>query len=376
MKEKKDGLELPVEKNHSQFEKLKGFRGQIWEKTKGILEKLNVRFSDKEMENLALERIKDLKNKNEDYLFLDVDVERNGEILNLRTVGQIDKNYDPNREKNYDEWDLNTQEEGERWLNREILVNEKIHRFFKGDRIMADSLVDADRRPENGNMFFLKKTKEQTLDAEQYGETEGRALARTLLSLQNNLDSTGMVKEIMEEEEIETKLEMEQRVFEDYFDHFGGYMDDCAGILNDIDDEELAENIRNKMLDYQEIIESCQMEEDEHSLVHGNVNFDTVIYEDGKAYLSDWRRAGTTQNRELSLVYDLGDILNEATERLETPEQIDSFINGIISEIQECYKDEPEKGEAVINLAKLRSFSMTVNENEIAKKHIESIIKK
>lgn len=365
--------ELSESKKYSHFEKLEGFQAKLGGKVKNLLERLNAVFSSEDMENEAVERIEDIEEGSEECLFLDTEIERNGEVFNLRTVAQMEDDYDPNREKNYNEWDLTLQEEAERWLNREILVNEKIHKFFSGDRITADSLMDADRNSKNGNMFILKKTKERIIEIEEYGNIEGRALVRTLLSLQQDLDGSGMVKEIMDEEGIKTKLEMEQKVFEDYFDNFQGYMDDCKNILGGVDDHKLAEDIKNKMLSYGDIIRSCQMKKDEYSLVHGNVNFDTVVYEDGRAYLSDWRRAGTTQNRELSLIYDLGDIFNEAIERLETREQVDDFIGGVVAGIEEHYQDEPPKAEAVVNLAKLRSFSMTFNDNDIAKDHIKSI---
>lgn len=315
-----------------------------------------------EAEKSAVAAIKEARDKSEDYKFLDVKIERAGERLDLRIFAQIDPKHDPDRKKNYDNWDLTPQEEAERWLNREILVNEKIRKFSAGADFSADEIVDANREPKAGAMFLLKRTGEQARVVGMYGEAEGRALAKTLLDMQSGLDATGMIKEIMEENGIETKLEMERKIFEDYFDHFDGYMDNSKVILEELGDEELAERIEGRMEQHREAIESRQLGEDEYSLVHGNVNFDTVKYsKDGRVSLSDWQLAGKTQNKGLSLVYDLGNVFQEAVEKFDDLRKAGQFIGGIEAEIRARYQDSPDMAEAIISLAKLRSFAMILN---------------
>ena len=169
-------------------------------------------------------------------------MERGGENLRLRFIGQVDTKYDPDREKDYATWDLTPREEAERWLNREILVGEKINKFFSAGTISADSLVEYNRSRRVGEMFLLKKIKSAEKETEEYGEAEGRLLGQTLINLQTGLNATAMIKEIMVENGIKTKLEMEQRIFEDYFDNFDGYMDNSRVILGDLNNEDIKEN--------------------------------------------------------------------------------------------------------------------------------------
>lgn len=345
-------------------EKLKGFHKELWERAQNVFERAGLSIpADKEQE--IVERIQGVENKNEEDKFLNFEVERGGEELNLRLVAQIDKKYDPDRKKNYDKWDLTPEEEAVRWLQREIHVGRKFNKFFKGESVMADEEVEANPNPNQRAIFLLKRVKGQEKAPEEYGEVEGQALARTLLSMQDNLDATAMIKEIMAEEGIETKLEMEQKVLEDYFDHFAGYMENSRAILGDLDDEELAKIIEEKMESYRETIEGRQLNEDEYGFVHGQVNLETVRFSpDGRALLSDWQMAGKTQNRELSIVYDLGNIYNDAVERFASVKQMEEFIRGTETAIREHYQEDTETAEAIINLAKLRSFSMILNEVE------------
>ncbi len=366
-----NGESLEGEESVRPSEKLKGFRKKLWEKTRTIFSRIGIEKvggTSLEAEEDIVSKIGEIRNKNEDDKFLDLEISKDGENLGLRTVAQIDSKYNPDRVKNYNEWDLTPQEEAERWLNREILVGEKLDKFTIGESVSADELVDANRDPKQGEIFLLKRTKEQAGQQDEYGESEGRALAKSLLDMQKNLRATEMVREIMTEEGIENKLEMEQKIFEDYFDHFDGYMDNSKVILEELDDEDLAGRIEKRMEEFRVVIEEVQLGEDEYSFVHGNVNFDTVRYpEDGRAYLSDWQRAGKTQNKALSLVYDLGNALQEAIEKLESA-KAKAFILGVESELKFQYQDNRKLGLAIINLAKLRSFSMIVNDLEDDKK--------
>jgi len=356
------GGDNEVEKKPSQFEKLKGYHKDLSEKFLSLLKKLNIKVAELNDLDYIGERVEDLENDNEDCKFLDLEVQKQDKNLSLRTVAQIDPNHDANRKKNYNEWDLTPQEETERWLNREILVAEKISKFYQGDEvILADTVIESSRDFEGGGAFVLKEIRNQERDWEDYSENEGRALARALINLQDNLQATEMVNEIMAEEGIKTKLELEQKIFEDYFDHFDGYMENSECILNDLGDDELAEKFRLKMEGFRGVIEDKQLKEGEYSLSHGGINLESVIYsQDAKqAFLSDWQRPGTTQNRELSLIYDLGDAMQDALEKLDFS-QAQEFIQGLENEIKSAY--DSDVSEAVISLTKLRSFSMILND--------------
>lgn len=367
----------PLERNVPRpGEKLKvPFKVVLWKRAQALLQRFGIDLSGQnnmDLEKETVEQIRGIRNKEEDDKFLDIDLDRSGERQTMRMIAQVDPKYDPDREKDYDDWDLTPEEEARRWLNREILVAEKMGYYQKGAPISADQRIDSDRsmRPDH-TMFLLKHTKEQGREWEQYGEIEGRALAQILLRMQTDLDATAMIKDIMEEESIKTKLEMEQKIFEDYFDHFDGYMENSRGILEDLGDEDMMEEIEALMESHREDIEACQLGEDEYSLVHGQVGMDTVIYStDGqRANLADWQKAGKTQNRELSIVYDLGDGMRDAVERLDDISQIESFIRGAEAAIREHYgADRSDVAEAVIHLAKLRSFSMILNDMDGEKK--------
>jgi len=348
-------------------EKLEGFHQELWGRAKSLLNRAGLSFEgednlDKEKE--AIERIKGIENnaEGEDDMFLDMEFKRGEENLDLRLIGQINSDHEPGREINYDEWDLTPQEEAERWLNREIIVSEKLGKYLSGEPVSTGKFIEANRDKNAGDMFILQKTAEANKAHEQFGQAEGRALARTLLNLQNNLKATEMVKEIMAENNIKTKLELEQKIFEDYFDNFDGYMDNSEDILGDLDDGELAGKIRTKMEVYRELIENRQLGKDEYSLAHGHCKLEAMVHtKDNKMLLGNWKRPGTTQNRELSLIYDLGDAFNDAVERFETPAQAQEFISGTEEEIKDHY-DDPKVAEAVIELTKLRAFAMNVND--------------
>ncbi len=348
-------------------EKLEDFHQKLWGRVKSLLNRFGLNFEgednlDKEKE--IIEKIKEIKNgaEGEGDMFLDLEFKRGEENVNLRLIAQIDSDYEPRRDIDYDEWDLTPQEEAERWLNREIIVGEKLNRYLSGEPISADKLIEANRDKNAGNMFILKKTAEAGKPHKQFGQAEGRALARTLLNLQNNLKATEMVKEIMAENNIKTKLELEQKIFEDYFDNFNGYMDNSEDLLTDLDDEELAGRIRKKMESYRKIIESRQLSKGKYSLAHGHCKLEAMVYtKEGRMFLGNWKRPGTTQNRELSLIYDLGDAFNDAIEKFETPAQAREFIKGVEKEIRDYY-DDPKVAEAVIKLTKLRAFAMIVND--------------
>ena len=122
-----------------QLEKFKGFRKQLWEKAKSLLTELDLTPPGEKHEKWAketTEQIKGIENGSEDdeSRFLDLQVTKEGQNLELRTIAQIDSKYNPDREKNYDEWDLTPQEEAERWLNREIIIGEKLTKYLSGEK--------------------------------------------------------------------------------------------------------------------------------------------------------------------------------------------------------------------------------------------------
>lgn len=348
-------------------EKIREFKAGLLGKAREILGSRGAEFDEKQ----AGQTLKELNPREEGKgdMFADFEAAIGGEPAKLRLAGQYEENFNPDREKNYDDWDLNPREEAIRWLNREIIVNEKLEKFNKGDNISADETVEANRDIKAGDLYLLKKSREQRGDPELYGEKEGRAVAETLLNMQNNLRATDMVCEIMSENNIKTKLELEQKIFEDYFDHFDGYKENTTGTLKEVE-HNIKDEIAKALERYRKTIESRQLEGHEYSLAHGNCNLETVIYtEDGKALLSDWKRAGTTQNKELSLVYDLGEIMADKLENTESLQGTDDFIKGIEKEVKEHYRqDDPAAAEAVINLAKFRSFAMCLNSLDGEKK--------
>lgn len=348
-------------------EKIREFKDGLLGKAREILKSRGAEFDEKQ----AGQTLRELnpREEGEGDMFADFEVAVGGEPAKLRLVGQYEENFNPDREKNYDEWDLIPREEALRWLNREIIVNEKLAKFNKGDNISADETVEANRGIKAGDLYLLKKSQEQRGNPEFYGEKEGGAVAKTLLNMQDNLRATDMVCEIMSENSIKTKLELEQKIFEDYFDHFDGYKENTTVILEEVE-HSIKDKIAKALERYREAIESRQLEGHEYSLAHGNCNLETVIYtEDGKALLSDWKRAGTTQNKELSLVYDLGEIMADKLENTESLQGTDDFIKGIEEEVEERYRqDDPAVAEAVINLAKFRSFAMCLNSLDGEKK--------
>lgn len=369
-------------KEYSKLEQLEGYSKKLWNKAKKILERVGAKLTS---EDSAIEEMENVEEGSEDSLFLDLDVVRDGKEMKLRTIAQIDPEYDPGREKNYEEWDLTVQEEAERWLNREILIHDKFSKFFKDLDIIADKKKTGNRLSENGEMYILKDTLEESTmleKMEEFGEDEGKVLVQSLLVLHSkmkNEDSKDesikycadeMIKEIMKEEGIKDKTELEQKIFEDYFDHFKGYKENSENdALNWFDDKDFANRIKKKMETYKDIMESQQLPDGQYALVHGNLNFDTISYSESdsnkKAYFSDWHRPGTTLNRELALVYDLGNVYCDIIEKIDDAGQRDSFMKGIEDEIREYYKENPEVAEAVINLTKLRSFSMLMENEDV-----------
>ena len=85
-------------------------------------------------------------------MFHETEGERDGERVILRQIGQYDEDYKPDREKNYDDWDLTPREEAERWLKREILVNKKLSKFYSGLRVNADEIIAANSNEKSGDM--------------------------------------------------------------------------------------------------------------------------------------------------------------------------------------------------------------------------------
>ena len=354
----KQRIASAVEQAVPPAEQLSDYGQELWGRAKTVLDKLGIAG----IEQQAAEKINEINAEDENDRFLDLVVPRGGENLSLRTVAPIDETYDPNRSKDYINWDLTNQEEAERWLNREIIINLKLDKFTDGETISADTLVEGNRDQGAGEMFILKKTQKQAKSFANYGEAEGSALAATLLKLQTKVRATEMIQEIMAEEKIADKTELEQLVFEDYFDNFDGYLENSSYILEDAGDERLKAVVSAKMQIFRPAIEAGQLADDDYAFVHGNANLDNIKYaEDGQAYLGDWQRPGETNNHELALVYDLGDALKDAVLRLDL-EKAKDFIGGAEAEIMEHYQDNPAAGEAVIKLTKLRAFSMIIND--------------
>jgi len=341
-------------------EKIKQFKEGLISKAQEILGRTGIEFNQDE----ARERVEEInpQQEGEEDMFAEIEADLDSEPVSLRLLGQYDEHYDPEREKDYDKWDLTPREEAERWLRREIIINQKLNKFLSQGSVSADQIIEANHDPRQGDLYLLKRTREQHKDFEQYGEQEGRAIARTLLDLQKNLKATKMIQEIMAENQITSKLELEQKIFEDYFDHFEGYQENTQKELGEME-HEIKHEIATALTRYEDIIKSRQLEGHEYSLAHGGCYLDKIIYTaDGRALLSDWKRAGTTQNRELSLVYDLGDVMNGALENLDSIDNIKEFIRGIEEEIKEHYQDDdPRVAEAVINLTKFRSLAMVVD---------------
>lgn len=193
------------EKEKSMAEKIREFKDGLLGKAREILKSRGAEFDEKQ----AGQTLRELnpREEGEGDMFADFEVAVGGEPAKLRLVGQYEENFNPDREKNYDEWDLIPREEALRWLNREIIVNEKLAKFNKGDNISADETVEANRGIKAGDLYLLKKSQEQRGNPEFYGEKEGGAVAKTLLNMQDNLRATDMVCEIMSENSIKTKLE-------------------------------------------------------------------------------------------------------------------------------------------------------------------------
>lgn len=373
-KTEENPIQSSIEKKPRPGEMLKSYKKALWEKTKAIFLKLGVTLEGESgiaLEKVAVAGIKEMKNNSEDFRFLDTPYYQDGNEFVLRQVGAIDPKHNPEKAPVYEPWKLTEQQEGERALNREILILENLDDFTDGETVSADTQVKANRSYQAGPLFLAKEIRNQERALEKYGEEEGRALAKTLLRLQTNVRATEMINKIMIQDGIADKRDLENKIFEDYFDDFDGYMDNSAPILEDLDNKKLATRLKKKMEAFRETIENEQLVEEEYSLVHGNVNFDTIKFSnEGGAYLSDWQKAGETQNPPLSLVYDLGTAFQEAVEKFDDLSQIEAFIGGIETEIRNFYneKGKPELAEAVIGLTKLRSFAEIVNDQEGEKK--------
>lgn len=354
------------EKPKTLVEKIKAFKLDLMDQALSIFRQHGARADEAE----AKRSLKELNSSEagEGDMFYETEEERDGERVILRQIGQYDEGYKPDREKNYDDWDLSPREEAVRWLKREILVNKKFSKFYSGPRVNVDEIVEANSNEKSGDMYLLKRTEDQSRDPEDWGEGEGRAIARTLTDLQET-DATGMINEIMTEEGIKTKLEMEQKIFEDYFDNFDGYRENTAVILGDMR-HKIKKEIAVALERYRDDIDGRQLGGEEFSLVHGNCHPDTIVFDkDGRALLSDWKLAGKTQNKELSLVYDLGQIMADKLESAEDIDKLSSFITGLEAGIYERYgRKDRAVAEAVINLAKFRSFSMCLDSLDEEKK--------
>jgi hypothetical protein len=363
-------------------EKLEGFYKQLWERASKVMSALDLDLESKanlekgkELEG-KIEEIKKLEKDDDhkdEYLFLETELQTDEGRLTLRMPAQIDKDYDPYKLIDYDEGNPGYEAESKRWLGREIMMLEKLNRFCEGEPILADTLIKANRNKASDEFFLLKKTEIGDKPPEEFGEAEGRALAETLLGLQYRVNATGLIKEIMAEEKLKTKYELENNVTEDYFDDKQGYLDNVKGEMKGLP-KDLRKQAWAEMKKQLEVVDMDQLEDGQYSLAHGNCKFDNLVYKDKKILLADWKRPGTTLNKQLSIVYDLSDVYMDAIENIEDPEQAKAFLKGIEDRLRQEYqgkqfgrKDKTVSGaamaEAVIKLTKLRAYSMIDREN-------------
>ncbi|MCU0679172.1 MAG: hypothetical protein MUC28_01855 [Planctomycetes bacterium] len=371
-----------AEKTPRPGEKLEGEKREIWEKAKSVLAKMGFDFSARSGEEKEKELIKSIKrikqmekggeyDNEEENLFLETDLEYMGKGAHLKMVAQADKNYDPGYKIDYAKESPDFQKEAERRLKREAITGQKLPIFTKGRKVSADIIEEAETIAGR-DMFLLKTTEQSAKNPDDFGYDEGRETAKTLLILQYEVNSSALVNEVMREQGYKTQYELENEFSEDIFNDFNGYMDNSRRILKDrIKDRAItkkdAQLIEKEMEKYRSVIESRQMGEGEYSLAHnGSYLENMVVGRNGEVYLRDWNKVGTTQNRELSLINDLGLAFESAREHLGE-EKAGEFIRGAEEEIKNFYtsrgENEEEKAknrlvaEAVIRLTKLRTFA-------------------
>lgn len=352
------------------------FRAKFLEKAKNILGRLGVAWEsaagqEKETEiKEDLERIEPMKkgeeyDEEEEMMLLETSVEIGGREQTFKMVAQTDPNYQPEYKIDYEKEMPDYQKHAERMLKREAIIGQKLARFTDGQAVSADTIEDADTTPGR-DMYLAKSTLENHRELSEFGREEGRMLAQTLLNLQYNVRSSEMINEIMGEQGYGNQYELENEFSEDIFNHFDGYLENSQAILEDrVEDGDITREevgkVRKEMEKYRPIIEGRQMGEDEYSLVHNECFVDKLVAgKDGNMYLADWKNAGTTQNRELSLVSDLGQAFESARDHMDE-EKAGEFMEGAREKLEEFYSREgAEQGkllaEAVVSLAKLRVF--------------------
>jgi hypothetical protein len=356
-------------------ERLEGAKKQLWEKARRILSGLGFDFSShygsKKGEEIV-ERIVEIEQmtKGEDYdvdenLFIETDIDYQGRPAIFKMVAQADPGYEPLYKIDYAVEGPDFQKEAERRLLREALMGEKLHKFG-GEAVTADTIGQSETTPGK-DMYFVKKVEDTEKPTDDFGYDEGKQLAATLFSLQYKVKSSALVNEVMAERKYKNQYELENEFSEDIFNDFDGYMDNSRAILNDrIADKAItkkqAKAVMAEMEKYREIITSTQMEDNEYSLVFNNTYLDNLkVDASGNIRLSDWSNVGTTQNRELSLVNDIGQALESARENLE---KADEFERGLGEGLKEYYSDldgfdssrAEEMVKAIMRLAKLRTF--------------------
>jgi len=352
-------------------EKLEESRKKIWEKAKKLLSGFGLDFSSesgREKEEEIVDRIQEIEvmEKGEEYddgddnLFLETEIDYQGKPVVFKMVAQSDPNYDPGYKIDYAKETPDYQKEAERRLLREAVINQKLAKF--GASISADTILDAETKVGQ-DMYFVKSKAESTKEIADFGYEEGKQLAVSMFSLQYETDSSAIVNEIMKERGYNSQYELENEFSEDIFNDFQGYLDNSEAILNDCVADKIikktdAKKIFAEMKKYQSVIDSCQMQKNEYSIAHNNAFLDNIsVSPEGKILLSDWSNVGTTQNRELSLVNDLGQTMKSARENL-SEENADAFLKGLEDELLSCYKkkDKEEVAQAIIRLARLRTF--------------------
>lgn len=357
-------------------ERLEGAKKQIWEKAKRILSSLGLDFSSHyggEKGEEIVERIDEIEQmtKGDDFdnvddnLFVETEIDYQGSPAIFKMVAQADSGYNSDYKIDYAIESPDYQKEAERRLMREAVIGEKLGRFG-GEAVSADIIEKSETTPGR-DMYFVKKVRASEKPIDGFGYNEGKQLAVTLLGLQYEVDSSALIKEVMTERNYSNQYELENEFSEDVFNDFDGYLDNSRAILNDrvadkVITKKQAKAYMAEMEKFRTIIESRQMKDGGYSLSFNNTFLDNLrVDSSGKIRLSDWSNIGTTQNRELSMVNDIGQALESAR---ECADEAAEFEQGLQEGLKEYYSklsgisdtQAEEITTAILRLAKLRVF--------------------